>query len=287
MTMDANTSPRPGEGKTYSLFGNERETDSYYNRVRRLVDDLIRQDTDLQHLVESVRRSSRGKRRLHKLALRDSKESILVRTLRQELSQHTANVASHLQGLSLAHRWDRVLATSEEQYHLHMLEVELVNRLNVAPFRTCDTRLAFLPHCLHDLTVTCHSVPRGEDHVCKGCSKSCALNAVSKLLRRHGVTPYIWMTANLQSLLRRLRKEGRTVGVLGIACIPELVRGMRMCMRAGVPVVGLPLDANRCARWWGEFHPNSVNLRELENLLGQETRKYPRAMNRTRPAMTR
>jgi hypothetical protein len=286
MTMEAKTSPRPGEGKTYSLFGNERETDSYYSRVRRLADDLIRQDTDLPHLVESVRKSSRSKRRLHKLTLRDSKESSLVRTLRKELSQHTVNVASHLQGLSLAHRWDRVLATSEEQYHLHMLEVELVNRLNVAPFRRCDTRLAFLPHCLHDLTVTCHSVPRGEDHVCKGCSKGCSLNAVSKLLRRHGVTPYIWMTANLQSLLRRLRKEGKVVGVLGIACIPELVRGMRMCMRAGVPVVGLPLDANRCARWWGEFYPNSVNLRELENLLGEETRKYPRKVKRAHPALT-
>lgn len=87
---------------------------------------------------------------------------------------------------------------------------------------------------------------------------------------------YIWMTANLQSLLRRLRKEGKMVGVLGIACIPELVRGMRMCMRANVPVVGLPLDANRCARWWGQFQANSVNLRELEILLGQETRKHPR-----------
>jgi hypothetical protein len=83
------------------------------------------------------------------------------------------------------------------------------------------------------------------------------------------------MTANLKSLLNRLRKEGKKVGVLGIACIPELVNGMRMCMRAGVPVVGVPLDANRCARWWGEFHPNSVNIRVLESLLGDETLVTP------------
>jgi hypothetical protein len=31
--------------------------------------------------------------------------------------------------------------------------------------------------------------------------------ADSRLLRRHGVQPYIWMTANLQSLFRRLRNE--------------------------------------------------------------------------------
>jgi len=42
-------------------------------------------------------------------------------------------------------------------------------------------------------------------------------------------------------------------------------------MRAGVPVVGVPLDANRCARWWGEFHPNAVNLNILQTLLGEET----------------
>ena len=289
MPMRAKKAAEPGEGKTYSLFGNDRGTDAYYNRIRLLADDLIRQRRDLHHFVESVRKSSRSKRRLKTLALRRSNvsaESSLVHTLREHLSQHTVNVASHLEGLSLAQRCDRVLATSEEQYHFHMLEVELVNRLNGAAFRLCDTRLAFLPHCLHDMTVTCQSAPRGEDHVCRGCSQECVLNAVSKLLRRHGVTPYIWMTANLQSLLRRLRKEGKVVGVLGIACLPELVRGMRMCMRGDVPVLGLPLDANRCARWWGQFYPNSVNVRELENLLGQETREHPRGIDRSRPART-
>jgi hypothetical protein len=274
MTLRSKTIAKPGEGKTYSLFGSDGDTDAYYGRIRLVADELIVQCRDLHQLVESVRTNSSSKRRLKKLALRRlsvSTESSLVHTLRTQLSRYTVNVPSHLKGLSLAQRWDRVLATSEEQYHFHMLEVELVNRLNMTAFRSCDTRLAFLPHCLHDMTVACQSAPRGEDHMCRRCSKGCALNAVSKLLRRHGVTPYIWMTANLQLLLRRLRKEGKVVGVFGIACLPELVRGMRLCMRADVPVIGLPLDANRCARWWGQFYPNSVNMRELENLLGQET----------------
>jgi hypothetical protein len=43
-----------------------------------------------------------------------------------------------------------------------------------------------------------------------------------------------------------------------------------------VPVVGIPLDANRCARWWGEFHHNTVNLQQLDKLLGEETLKRAR-----------
>jgi hypothetical protein len=270
MSSTVHSAPKQGEGKTYSLFGNERDTSGYYERIRLLADDLVGQDTNLRDIVERLRKEGGSKRRLKKLAMHRSTppgEASLARTLKEQLSQYTGNVASHLKGLPLARRWDRVLATSEEQYQSHMLEVEVTNRLNADHFRACNVRLAFLPHCLHEVTVTCQSVLRGHDHVCKGCTKGCGLNAVSKLLRRHGVTPYIWMTANLRSLFRRLNKEGKTVGILGVACIPELVRGMRMCMRAGVPVIGLPLDANRCARWWGQFYPNTLNLEELERLL--------------------
>ena len=262
--------PKPGEGRTYSLFGDDQETDGYYRRIRLIADDLVQQGNDLKPLLEIVRRTSRSKRHLRRLLLRVSDvslEAALARTLREQLHRYTVNVESHLNSLPLAQHWDRVLATSEEQYHFHMLEVELVNRLNLTRFRDCDMRLAFLPHCLHDVTVTCQSVVHGEDHVCRSCTVDCVLNTVSKLLRRHGVTPYIWMTANLQSLLRRLRKQGKSVGVLGVACIPELIRGIRLCMRVDVPVIGIPLDANRCGRWWGQFHQNSVSVQELERLL--------------------
>jgi hypothetical protein len=270
---------KPLVGKTYSLYGVDTSTDGYYERVRAVADLCLRRFAGPLELLSVVRDLSRKKRRLRKLAAapcdHDS-EASLVHTLRANFSPLTANVASHLQGLSIRQKWDRTLTTSEEQYHLHMLEIELVDRLNVQMFRGCEVKLAFLPHCLRDLSADCRSATRGADYVCKGCSKCCNINAVSKLLRRHGVMPYIWMTANLQLLFTRLRREGRSGGVLGIACIPELIRGMRMCSRAGVPVVGIPLDANRCGRWWGEFYPNTVNLKQLEDLLGEETLRRPR-----------
>ena len=57
------------------------------------------------------------------------------------------------------------------------------------------------------------------------------------------------------------------MGVLGIACIPELVSGLRLCDRLGIPAVGVPLDANRCARWFGESLETTFNLEELERIL--------------------
>ena len=269
----------PLVGKTYSLQDATASSDSYFERVGSIAGSFLDQSESLPQLLSVVQRTSRNKRKLRKISLastESSTESILLGTLNKNFSEFTTNVEAHLRGLSLLQAWDRGLATSERQYHLHMLEIELINRSFAQAFRHATARLAFLPHCLHDLRADCRKTVRGDDYVCKGCSGECEVNTVSKMLRRHGVKPYIWMTANLKSLFNQLKKEGKQVGVLGIACIPELVNGMRMCMRAGVPVVGVPLDANGCARWWGEFHPNSVNTRVLENLLGDETLALPR-----------
>ena len=263
-------------GKTYSLYGEWNNSDAYYALLHTVTDQCLTDNTPPEDLLSFVRRVSKNKRRLKRISrapVDSGAESFLLHKLSAEFFPYTASVAKHLRDLPLAKRWDWALATSEEQYHLYMLEIELQNRLDAKAFQACDMKLAFLPHCLHDLTVECKSVIRGEDYVCKGCSSGCNINAVFKLLRRHGIQPYIWMTANLRTLFKRLRREGRHVGVLGIACIPELVRGMRMCVTAGVPVVGIPLDANRCARWWGEFHPNTVNVGQIELWIGETTLK--------------
>ena len=267
---------KPFVGKTYSLYGIGSNSDDYYEQLGLVADHCLTKTDGIEELLSIVLNITQNKRRLKRMAKASSPSTIpsfLVHKLQKEFSPFTKSAAEYLRELPLKKRWDRTLATSEEQYHLYMLEIELQNRLKAKSFQNCDTKLAFLPHCLRDLKAECQSVKRGEDYVCQGCSGVCNINAVSKILRRHGVQPYIWMTANLQSLFRKLKQEGKHPGVLGIACIPELISGLRLCARAEVPVVGIPLDANRCARWWGEFYPNTVNLQQLEKLLGKGTRK--------------
>jgi len=160
---------------------------------------------------------------------------------------------------------------SREQYHLAMLEVEVTNRECMVGFRSAATKLAFLPHCLKDRTHACRSEVEGIDYVCRGCAKECWLNGTSKVLRRGGVLPHIWMEADLHKILRNGTRDGEHLGVFGVACVPELVRAMRMCRRHRIPVLGVPLNANRCARWMGEFFPNSVSLQQIARLTAQET----------------
>jgi hypothetical protein len=261
-------------GKTYTLFGTEPSTTDYYQKIRRLADRVLERDPDIAGVIAALERASRKKRFLKKEARAAATSRTLVRFVlseaREVLSPHTTFVKAHLRELSLLKRWDATLFTSEEQYHLYMLLIELANKAWGEAFRLAKRKVAFLPYCLRDLNASCRSGPGELDCECKGCSKDCFVNRVSTLLRGTGVEPYIWMNASLKTLLKDLRDKEGSIGVLGVACVPELFHGMRMCMGLDIPVVGIPLNANRCMRWMGAFHPTSVDLEALRKLVRGE-----------------
>ena len=103
--------------------------------------------------------------------------------------------------------------------------------------------------------------------MCRGCTEDCFIHLGSVLLEKYGIKPYISVEMDQERLFRRLKQEHPSIGALGIACIPELAMGMRLCIRTGIPPVGIPLNANRCARWMSQAHETSFNLEQLEELL--------------------
>jgi hypothetical protein len=191
----------------------------------------------------------------------------MKKTLRESLSIHTKGVKHHLKTLSLSKRFDPVLRTSEEQYHLFMVEIELVNRIYREAFRNSEYRFALIGHCLRDFRPECRAASGDIEEVCKGCTEDCFINLGSVLMKRYNIHPYISVSMELEDLFRKIKAEHPGTAALGIACVPELVLGMRLCIKLGIPSVGVPLDANRCARWMKECRESSFNLNELEKLL--------------------
>ncbi|HEX2393840.1 MAG TPA: DUF116 domain-containing protein [Bacteroidales bacterium] len=258
------------EGKTYSLFGNSSTTDDYYNIIKRLADQLLKNNPDIGYVIETINQFSSKKQYLRKITANPQNGKMIsdwLNLIDGELKKFTIRTEDHLKNLPLSKIWDRRLGTTREQYHLYMLEIELTNRLFRAEFVNSDRKIALTPYCLRNLNVNCKADKNDFDYQCKHCSSICFQNQAGRILRNNNVEPYIWMGGNIKELFNISRKKGQRLGVLGIACIPELVWGMRKCRKYKIPAVGLPLNANRCIRWFGEFYPNSVSLDELEQLV--------------------
>jgi len=143
----------------------------------------------------------------------------------------------------------------------------LAGLINKLKFDEADRKIALLPHCLRDLSRNCRSERAGFDTVCRGCSGSCYIHALDDLFKKYEVEPYIWMEGSFRKLYLKMKKRKQVLGIFGIACLAELKTGMEKCLKYQIPALGIPLDANRCARWMGDFHPNSVNLEQVELLL--------------------
>jgi len=259
----------PVQGKTYSLFAEGDASEGYYAEIKRLADVFLQRGPDPKRLLSLIRKA--GKKPFLwglKTTGADGKTLQFVReTLRQSLSIYTRKVSPHLASLPLAKRLDSTLATTEEQYHLYMLEIELVNRIYREEFKRAAYKFALLAHCLRDFRPGCRSVKGDFEAVCQGCTEDCFIRLGSVLLEKYGIKPYISVEMDQERLFRRLKREHPSIGALGIACIPELAMGMRLCLRLGIPPVGLPLNANRCARWMSQAHETSFNLEQLEKLL--------------------
>jgi hypothetical protein len=257
------------QGKTYTLFGDSAGTGQYYIAIKRLADILLRQCPDEKRLLSQLQKAGSNTffRKLSKNNADRALISLIKKTLRDPLSVYTKSVKRHLRNLSVTKRFDDTLATKEEQYHLYMLEIELANRIYKERFKASEYKFALLPHCLRDFRPECRSIPGDIEAVCRGCTKECFINLGSLLLKKYNIEPYISVEMDQETLFKKLKAEHPDIGALGIACIPELARGMRLCIRLGIPPVGIPLDANRCARWMKRAHESSFNLEELENLL--------------------
>ncbi len=260
----------PVTGKTYSLFGESDSTSGYYETIRMLADKVLNLNSGTLDLIQNIRKFSSKKGFLKKsLRTQDpaNQMSVILNLIDPHLKKYTGNVEEHLRTLSLSKFWDRRLATTREQYHLYMLEIELTNRLFASDFKKADRKIALMPYCLQDFSAKCKSEKSGFDYQCKHCSLKCFQNYASKILKDNQIEPFIWMQGDMKHLAKYTLKEKRTFGVLGIACVPELTWGMRNCRKNNIPVVGIPLNANRCVRWFGEFFPNSIDLFELEKLV--------------------
>ena len=258
------------QGKTYTLFGPHTSTDQYYSVIRNLTDLFLSQCPDAKELLILIQKTSKENsfiRRIKEGRASKSLTSFIRENLKESLSVYTTGVNQHLKTVPLSQKFDSIIGTKEFQYHLYMIEIELINRIHKQAFQESTYKFSLIAHCLRDFRPKCESVDGEYESICKGCTKDCFIHLGSVLLKKYGIHPYISVSMDLEKLFKKIKKEHQNVGALGIACVPELACGMRLCIKLGIPSVGIPLDANRCARWMKKAHESSFNLKELEILL--------------------
>ena len=215
----------PVQGKTYSLFAGGDGSEVYYAEIRRLADLFLTRTSNANRLLSLIQKAGKGSLLGGwRISGADRQTLKYVReALRQSLSGYTREVLGHLRSLPLARRTDTTLTTTEEQYHLYMLEIEMVNRIYRDRFKAAEFKFALLAHCLRDFRPGCRSVPGDMEAVCQGCTEDCLIHLGSVLLNRYGITPYISVEMDQEKLFAQTQAKAPQYRGLG----------RRLCTGAG------------------------------------------------------
>lgn len=189
---------------------------------------------------------------------------------KKELHIYTKNVESYLKTYSIEHesKEDYIYCgKSEIQYYFNMVSAEIMNDVYREKFINCKEKLVFLPACMRQSSTSCKGIIENKGYKCTKCSKNCNVSKLTALERDYKFNVY---TIPHESLLfNEYSEESNQIGVIGIACVLNLISGGWKALRLGFNPQCIVLDYCGCSNHWMKkpvmTNINYNRLKELTN----------------------
>ncbi|WP_294403864.1 DUF116 domain-containing protein [uncultured Clostridium sp.] len=161
------------------------------------------------------------------------------------------NVEKYLSGYRIDHENKEDIiycGKGKIQYYFNMVCSEIMNDVYRNRFLDTEHKLVILPACMRQQEKMCLSRKGERGYKCMGCSPLCNVNKLRKQGEIDGfevtVIPH---ETDLSSLHR---SDNSSYGIVGIACVLNLVSGGFKALRLGFMPQCVVLDEVGCSNHW-------------------------------------
>ena len=188
-----------------------------------------------------------------------------TREAAEVLSKYTAGVIPFLEKSYAKRFWreDQLFCGRlPVEYHLGMVAAEVMNEGLRDGFDSRTRKVVLVPACMRGARAgTCKAVTRGLDITCAGCDPDCAVNRITRRMRREGITVYmVPHSSGFSRWLERWEKDP-TVGVAAVACMMNILAGGYEMRARGIASQCVPLDFPGCEKHW-QNQPVATSINE-------------------------
>jgi hypothetical protein len=190
------------------------------------------------------------------------------------LGRYTPNVEKFLSEKQRGHRWKEDVIFSARrrvEYHLNMVGAEIMNRAFRDDFMKTKRKAVILPACMRCYPKPkCKARSNGLSCKCAECTPQCRVNQLTKMGRKFGFD--VLLVPHESSVFsgdagRTLIGEG--AGIVGIACVSNLVSGGWKAKGLGLPPQCVLLDHCGCRKHWHEQGiATDINMSRLMQVMG-------------------
>jgi uncharacterized protein len=161
---------------------------------------------------------------------------------------------------------------SETEYHLNMFGAELLNRKLRNGFNQTANKTVLLPTCMSNPNNgKCKAILKGLQMKCSSCSTNCEINRLQELLKLKSVETYLIPHSSSFSEFLKHWQNQKTTGLIGVACVLNLLTGGYEMQSLNIPSQCVFLDYCGCRKHWhSKGIPTGLNQNQLEQILGKD-----------------
>ncbi|MBW4080672.1 DUF116 domain-containing protein [Paenibacillus sp. S150] len=173
------------------------------------------------------------------------------------LGSYTGRVDSYIESNRQRLKWqeNRIFCSRERvEYHLNMAGAEIMNRVFHDGFYAAQEKRVFLPICMRNKSAEdCRAVKEGPGYVCRRCSKTCRVHAVTAMAEACGGK--VLMIPHASTAFGHERITEGEVGIVGVACVLNLISGGYKAYDMGYLPQCVLLHYSGCVMHW---HPEGI-----------------------------
>lgn len=189
------------------------------------------------------------------------------------LGVYTQNVERYLNEIRPKRYWheDVIFCGRRRiEYHLNMVGAEIMNKVFREKFLETKNKVLLLPVCIRMKDNSkCNAVGDHRMLKCKKCLKECTVCRLTQIGDDNGFE--VIMVPHESSISAGGKKDGffnKDTGVVGVACVLNLISGGWMLEDMGIPAQCVLLDYCGCKNHWhDEGIPTSINIAKLAQIL--------------------
>lgn len=152
---------------------------------------------------------------------------------------------------------------STAEYHLNMFGAEILNRVMRSDFDQTSERILIVPSCMSEPRTECRAVSAGLHKICTGCTSKCGVSNLQRSMQLQGIAVRIIPHSSGFSKFLEPWQHQKQTGLIGVACVLNLLAGGYEMQRLGIPSQCVFLDNSGCKKHW---HPQGVptKINELQ-----------------------
>lgn len=192
----------------------------------------------------------------------------------EALGKYTENVDRYLNEFRPDRYWREDVifcGRRRAEYHLNMVGAEIMNRAFRERFLKTREKAVLIPLCMRLLPEgECKGLPDEKGFRCAGCTEGCNVFSLVRMGREKGFrVEIVSHESSISSNHGGYSWLNGDTGVVGVACVLNLVSGGWLLDDMDIPAQCVLLDYCGCKNHWHmEGIPTGIDMRQLMTILG-------------------